>query len=52
MSLVGLSLKYHTLKIIFDLLTITSWVSNSWNQVGIDNITNTWNFLRQKPFDE
>ena len=28
-----------------DRLTITNWISNSWNQVSVSTITNTWNSL-------
>ncbi len=33
-------------------LTITNWISNSWNQVSVSTITNTWNSLRLYPFEE
>jgi len=35
-----------------DRVTITNWISNSWNQVSVDTITNTWNSLRLIPFEE
>jgi hypothetical protein len=33
-------------------VTITNWVSNSWNHVGVDTIINLWNILRLNPFAE
>jgi hypothetical protein len=35
-----------------DHVTITNWISNSWNQVSVGSITNTWNSLQLYPFDE
>jgi hypothetical protein len=35
-----------------DRLTITNWISNSWNQVSVSTITNTWNSLQLLPFEE
>ncbi len=35
-----------------DRLTITDWISNSWNQVSVSSITNTWNSLWLYPFEE
>jgi transposase-like protein len=35
-----------------DRVTITNWVSTSWNQVSVECITNTWRSLQLHPFDE
>ncbi len=33
-------------------VTITNWVSHSWNQVSVESIMNTWCSLQLYPFDE
>ena len=31
-------------------LDVTNWISNSWNQISAETITNTWNSLQLHPF--
>jgi len=31
-------------------LDVTNWISNSWNQITAETITNTWNSLQLHPF--
>jgi hypothetical protein len=35
-----------------DCVTITNWVSTSYNQVNVECITSTWCSLQLYPFDE
>jgi hypothetical protein len=35
-----------------DCVTIANWISNSWNQVSVNTVTNTWNSLWLYPFEE
>jgi hypothetical protein len=35
-----------------DRVTIADWISNSWNQVSVSTMTNTWNSLQLYPFEE